>query len=139
MSSTDHRTDEQRFEQIIATGYLPISRRFSSVAEEFHLTLDDTIDLAEILAALLPGDVEREEMAVKQLINRVSVDAAFFKKLSPMENLLFAARLYGLDVSEVAAISGANELTVRSRLRDAHKKLADLLRKDPLFDPEVPA
>ena len=42
-------------------------------------------------------DLERDELAVKQLINRVSVDAAFFKKLSPMENLLFAARLYGLD------------------------------------------
>ena len=45
-------------------------------------------------------DLEREEMAVKRLINRVSVDAAFFKKLSPMENLLFAARLYGLDAGE---------------------------------------
>ncbi len=44
-------------------------------------------------------DLERQEMAVKRLINRVSVDAAFFKKLSPMENLLFAARLYGLDGS----------------------------------------
>ena len=42
-------------------------------------------------------DIVREEMAVKRLINRVSVDAAFFKKLSPMENLLFAARLYGID------------------------------------------
>ncbi len=42
-------------------------------------------------------DLVRDEMAVKRLINRVSVDAAFFKKLSPMENLLFAARLYGLD------------------------------------------
>src|SRR5687768_18476240 len=42
-------------------------------------------------------DLERDEMAVKRLINRVSVDAAFFKKLSPMENLLFAARIYGLD------------------------------------------
>jgi ABC-2 type transport system ATP-binding protein len=42
-------------------------------------------------------DIVREEMTVKRLINRVSVDAAFFKKLSPMENLLFAARLYGLD------------------------------------------
>lgn len=42
-------------------------------------------------------DIERDELAVKRLINRVSVDAAFFKKLSPMENLLFAARLYGLD------------------------------------------
>jgi ABC-2 type transport system ATP-binding protein len=36
-------------------------------------------------------------MAVKRLINRVSVDAAFFKKLSPMENLLYAARLYGME------------------------------------------
>jgi ABC-2 type transport system ATP-binding protein len=42
-------------------------------------------------------DIERDELAVKRLINRVSVDAAFFKKLSPQENLLFAARLYGLD------------------------------------------
>jgi ABC-2 type transport system ATP-binding protein len=42
-------------------------------------------------------DIVRDEMAVKRLINRVSVDAAFFKKLSPMENLLFAARLYGMD------------------------------------------
>ena len=45
-------------------------------------------------------DLERDELAVKRLINRVSVDAAFFKKLSPMENLLFAARLYGLDGRE---------------------------------------
>jgi ABC-2 type transport system ATP-binding protein len=42
-------------------------------------------------------DLMREEMAVKRLINRVSVDAAFFKKLSPHENLMYAARLYGVD------------------------------------------
>jgi ABC-2 type transport system ATP-binding protein len=41
-------------------------------------------------------DVERENMAVRRLINRVSVDAAFFKKLSAWENLIYAARLYGL-------------------------------------------
>ena len=40
-------------------------------------------------------DITRDEMAVKRLINRVSVDAAFFKKLSPAENLMYAARLYG--------------------------------------------
>jgi ABC-2 type transport system ATP-binding protein len=43
-------------------------------------------------------DIERDELKVKRLINRVSVDAAFFKKLSPMENLTFAARVYGLDM-----------------------------------------
>jgi ABC-2 type transport system ATP-binding protein len=42
-------------------------------------------------------DVERDEAAVKRLINRVSVDAAFFKKLSPMENLMYAARLYRVE------------------------------------------
>lgn len=42
-------------------------------------------------------DVVRESMAVKRLINRVSVDAAFFKKLSAMENLLYTARLYGIE------------------------------------------
>jgi ABC-2 type transport system ATP-binding protein len=45
-------------------------------------------------------DVVRDELQVKQLINRVSVDAAFFKKLSPMENLLYAGRLYGLGAAE---------------------------------------
>ena len=41
-------------------------------------------------------DVVKDEMAVKRLISRVSVEAAFFKTLSPIENLLYAARLYGL-------------------------------------------
>jgi ABC-2 type transport system ATP-binding protein len=52
-------------------------------------------------------DVERDEMAVKRLINRVSVDAAFFKKLSPHENLAYAARLYGMDArkARIAAIA----------------------------------
>jgi ABC-2 type transport system ATP-binding protein len=45
-------------------------------------------------------DIERDEMAVKRLINRVSVDAAFFKKLSPHENLTYAARLYGMDAGQ---------------------------------------
>jgi hypothetical protein len=38
------QTDAERFENIIGTGYLAISRRFSSLNEEFHLTLDDTVD-----------------------------------------------------------------------------------------------
>jgi len=42
-------------------------------------------------------DVVKQETEVKRMINRVSVDAAFFKKLSPMENLMYAARLYGLE------------------------------------------
>jgi ABC-2 type transport system ATP-binding protein len=62
-------------------------------------------------------DIEREEMTVKRLINRVSVDAAFFKKLSPMENLLFAARLYGLDAdrAKVQAVAIAGRLGIAEK------------------------
>ncbi len=45
-------------------------------------------------------DVVKEAMQVQRLINRVSVEASFFKKLSPMENLLYGARLYGMGGAE---------------------------------------
>jgi ABC-2 type transport system ATP-binding protein len=64
-------------------------------------------------------DIERDEMAVKRLINRVSVDAAFFKKLSPMENLLFAARLYGIDI----ALARREAVRITERLGIAQKRL----------------
>jgi ABC-2 type transport system ATP-binding protein len=41
-------------------------------------------------------DVIQEPMAAQRMINRVSVEASFFKKLSPMENLFYGARLYGV-------------------------------------------
>ncbi len=40
-------------------------------------------------------DIRADEGEVKRLINRVSVEASFFKKLSAMENLLYSSRLYG--------------------------------------------
>ena len=40
-------------------------------------------------------DVEREAAAVRRLVNRVSVEASFFKKMSARENLSYAARFYG--------------------------------------------
>jgi ABC-2 type transport system ATP-binding protein len=64
-------------------------------------------------------DLVREEMAVKRLINRVSVDAAFFKKLSPMENLLFAARLYGID----SRTARRETVSITGRLGIAEKRL----------------
>lgn len=41
-------------------------------------------------------DVVKNSMQVRKVINRVSVEAAFFKKLSAWENLSYAARLYGI-------------------------------------------
>lgn len=45
-------------------------------------------------------DVVKDERTVQRLINRVSVEASFFKKLSPMENLIYAARLYNMSGDE---------------------------------------
>lgn len=61
-------------------------------------------------------DITRDEMAVKRLINRVSVDAAFFKKLSPAENLMYAARLYGVDAryAKVQMVKILNRLGISS-------------------------
>lgn len=45
-------------------------------------------------------DVVKDSLKVRGMINRVSVDAAFFKRLSAWENLRYAARLYGIPKSE---------------------------------------
>lgn len=42
-------------------------------------------------------DVTTRLHEVRRLLNRVSVDAALHKKLSPVENLLVTARIYGLN------------------------------------------
>ena len=51
-------------------------------------------------AAVFGYDVVRDGKAVRRLVNRVSVEASFFKKMSPAENLHYAARFYGMTVSE---------------------------------------
>ncbi len=56
-------------------------------------------------------DIRADELAVKRLINRVSVEASFFKKLSAMENLVYAGRLYGVPAPDARARS--KEILVR--------------------------
>ena len=46
-------------------------------------------------ATVFGSDVVADPRAVRMHVNRVSVEAAFFKELSPWENMLYAARLYG--------------------------------------------
>jgi ABC-2 type transport system ATP-binding protein len=77
---------------------------------------------------LFGHDVECEPMAVQRLINRVSVEASFFKKLSPMENLLYGARLYGLDARrarhEIVAILSRFDI----KKRDIYQPLEEMSR-----------
>ena len=53
-------------------------------------------------ARVFDYDVVREDKAVRRLVNRVSVEASFFKKMSPSENLHYAARFYGMTPSETS-------------------------------------
>jgi len=46
-------------------------------------------------ATVFGDDVVRRPADVRRHINRVSVEASFFKEMSPWENMLYAARLYG--------------------------------------------
>src|SRR5437660_553633 len=46
-------------------------------------------------ASVFGSDVVRHPAQVRRHINRVSVEASFFKEMSPWENMLYAARLYG--------------------------------------------
>jgi ABC-2 type transport system ATP-binding protein len=45
-------------------------------------------------------DVVTDSLKVRQVMNRVSVEASFFKRLSSAENLIYAARLYGISATE---------------------------------------
>jgi ABC-2 type transport system ATP-binding protein len=72
-------------------------------------------------------DIREHEDAVKRLINRVSVEASFFKKLSAMENLVYAGRLYGVapDESRDKAMSILRRLGVDiDRVNEPLEKLS---------------
>jgi ABC-2 type transport system ATP-binding protein len=51
-------------------------------------------------AVIFGHDVSSEPRAVRRLVNRVSVEASFFKKMSAAENLSYAARYYGMTAKQ---------------------------------------
>jgi ABC-2 type transport system ATP-binding protein len=54
-------------------------------------------------ARVFGKDIRTDARAVRRLVNRVSVEASFFKKLSAFENLSYAARFYGIRAAESRA------------------------------------
>jgi ABC-2 type transport system ATP-binding protein len=54
-------------------------------------------------ARIFGYDVFKDERSVRRLVNRVSVEASFFKKMSAAENLAYAARFYGMGPRETHA------------------------------------
>jgi ABC-2 type transport system ATP-binding protein len=72
-------------------------------------------------------DVVQESAKVRRLLNRVSVEASLFKKLSAMENLVYAARLYSVNVNfartEIVRILGALGIS-ETRLKQPVEKMS---------------
>jgi ABC-2 type transport system ATP-binding protein len=61
-------------------------------------------------ARIFGHDAFSETRKIRQLVNRVSVEASFFKKMSASENLSYAARFYGMPPSQTrVAIPGILE------------------------------
>jgi ABC-2 type transport system ATP-binding protein len=54
-------------------------------------------------ARIFGHDVFADPRAVRRLVNRVSVEASFFKKMSSVENLSYSARFYGMTARESSA------------------------------------
>jgi ABC-2 type transport system ATP-binding protein len=52
-------------------------------------------------ASVFGHDVFSDPRAVRRLVNRVSVEASFFKKMSSVENLSYSARFYGMTGREI--------------------------------------
>lgn len=73
-------------------------------------------------------DVVRQSMQVRRRINRVSVEAAFFKRLSAWENLSYAARLYGLNAGTAKTKAVEILKTMGFKLARLYDPLEDLSR-----------
>ena len=81
------------------------------------------------------GDAEQSMLRARRAS---SLHRALAQLPAPKRAVIVLHDLEELEMKEVAAIVDVNERTVRSRLRDGRKKLAEILTSDPLFDEEAP-
>jgi ABC-2 type transport system ATP-binding protein len=98
--------DKKKPKDVIAVDHITFSVKKGEIFGVLGPNGSGKSTLVRLIATLLLPDggkvtvmgynVEQNPMQVQRLINRVSVEASFFKKLSPMENLIYGARLYGL-------------------------------------------
>jgi RNA polymerase sigma-70 factor (ECF subfamily) len=88
------------------------------------------------------GDSEDDAESTEQAAIRARRAASLHRALAELppckRAVIILHDLEGVEMKEIATIVDANERTVRSRLRDGRKKLAQILVDDPLFDQEAP-
>ena len=95
-------------------------KRFSYASDGYQT---DDIDLTRLESSELLEQRERTER-LRRALERVSPKRRTVVILHDLEEL---------EVEEIAAIVGANLHTVRSRLRDGRRLLAQALERDPYF------
>jgi ABC-2 type transport system ATP-binding protein len=79
-------------------------------------------------ATVFGHDVVRDAAAVRRVVNRVSVEASFFKRMSAVENLSYAARFYGLTPSQTRVQVPAILENVGFPLKRSLEPMEDLSR-----------
>ena len=72
----------------------------------------------------------KSRTSVRRIIGRVSVDAAFYKKLSARENLLYTALLYG----QKPAGAELRAMAILERLGLGKHEVLDPTRRDESWD-----
>jgi ABC-2 type transport system ATP-binding protein len=79
-------------------------------------------------ARVFGHDVVTDSAAVRRVVNRVSVEASFFKRMSAVENLSYAARFYGLGPSQTKVRVPAILENVGFPLKRSLEPMEDLSR-----------
>jgi RNA polymerase sigma factor (sigma-70 family) len=82
-------------------------------------------------------DDESAEMQIEQRERLARLSRALDELSEKRRAVVVLRDIEGLGIPAISAIVGASEPTVRSRLRDARRELAKLLRADPYFGADL--
>ena len=108
-------------------------RWFRRWSRRFSFAEDDARDEREP-----PVAAENAEQSAVRARRASSLHRALAQLPASKRAVIELHDLEELEMKEVAVIVDTNERTVRSRLRDGRKRLAEILTSDPLFDKEAP-
>ncbi len=108
-------------------------RWFRRWSRRFSFAEDDARDEREP-----PVAAENAEQSAVRARRASSLHRALAQLPASKRAVIVLHDLEELEMKEVAVIVDTNERTVRSRLRDGRKRLAEILTSDPLFDKEAP-
>jgi ABC-2 type transport system ATP-binding protein len=127
-----------QLQKVVAVDHVSFSVRQGEIFGLVGSSGSGKTTLIRLLATLLQPDAgeirifgydaTRQPAQVQRLINRVSVEASFFKQLSPLENLLYGMQPYGM--GETEALWEAIEILTRLGLEQSeiHAPMEDLPR-----------